>query len=264
MIGASARPWVSRIVRLGYLAKGLIYSLMGLLAFRVAFGMRGGQLTDPSGVLRSLLSQRFGRVMLMLIGIGIVGYAAYYIFEAAADLRRRGGGRRGWTTRGLAIIKAAFYGLVGIQALLVVFFDRRPRDGTEQGAGAVMQFPMGEWLLMAIGVGVAIYGVTQLQMVWRGGVDDDIDASRVRREAPWILSLGRFGIAARSVIIILMGTTFARSGWRGRASDADGYRDALATVASFHPSLLGAIGAGLLAFGIYQLCHARYARIAIR
>ncbi len=180
MISASARPWVARLVRLGYLAKGLIYSLIGALAIRVAFGMSGGRLTDPSGVLRTLLTQRFGRVMLTLVGIGIVGYAAYYIFEAAADLRHRGGGRRGWTNRGLTMIKAAVYGVVGIQALSVVFFDRRPRDGTEQGASAVMQFPMGEWLLMAIGVGVAIYGITQLKMVWRGGVDDDIDASRVQ------------------------------------------------------------------------------------
>jgi hypothetical protein len=264
VLDVSVRPWVARVVRLGYLAKGLIYSLMGLLALRVAFGMRGGRLTDPSGVLRTVLSQRFGRVMLVLIGIGIVGYAAYYIFEAAADLRRRGGGMRGWTDRGLTMIKAAVYGVVGIQALSVVLFDRRPRDGTEQGASAVMQFPMGEWLLMAIGVGVAIYGITQLRMVWRGGADDDIDASRVRREAPWILSLGRFGIAARSVIIILIGATFARSGWRGRASDAGGYRDALATIASFHPWLLGAIGAGLLAFGVYQLMHARYAKLAVR
>jgi hypothetical protein len=264
VLDVSVRPWVARLVRLGYLAKGLIYSLIGILAIRLALGMRGGRLTDPSGVLRTLLSQSFGRVMLALIGIGIVGYAAYYIFEAAADLRQRGGGRRGWTNRGLTIIKAAVYGAIGVQALLVVFFDRRPRDGTEQGASTVMQFPLGQWLLMAIGVGVAIYGITQLKMVWRGGVDDDIDASRVRREAPWILPLGRFGIAARSVIIILMGMTFARSGWRGRASDADGYREALATVASFHPWLLGAIGAGLLAFGIYQLCYARYARIAIR
>lgn len=264
MISASPRPWVARLVALGYLAKGLIYSLIGVLAIRLAFGMRGGRLTDPSGVLRTVLSQRFGRVMLLVIGVGIVAYAAYYIFEAAADLRRRGGGRRGWISRGMTMIKAAVYGAVGIQALLVVLFDRRPRDGTEQSADAVMQFPLGEWLLMAIGVGVAIYGITQVRMVWRGDVDDDIDASRVRREAPWILPLGRFGIAARSVIIILMGLTFARSGWRGRASDADGYREALETVASFHPALLGAIGAGLLAFGLYQLCYARYARITTR
>ena len=263
MLDTAVRPWVARVVRLGYLAKGLIYSLMGILALRVVFGMSGGRLTDPSGILRTLLSQPFGRLLLAAIGIGIVGYAAYYIFEAVADLRRRGGGTHGWTDRALTIIKAAVYGAVGVQALLVVFFDRLPVDRTEQGARAVMQFPLGEWLLMAIGIGVAIYGITQLRMVWRGGVDDDIDASRVRREAPWILPLGRFGIAARSVILLLMGATFARSGWRGRAADADGYREALRTIASFDPWLLTAIGAGLLCFGVYQLCHARYAKLAV-
>jgi hypothetical protein len=262
MLDRAVRPWVGRVVRLGYFAKGIIYSFIGVLALRLAFGLRGGRLTDPSGVLRTLLTQPFGRVMLAIIGIGIVGYAAYYIFEAAADLRRRGGGTRGWSSRGLTIIKAAVYGAIGVQALLVVFFDRLPRDRTEDGAGTVMQFPMGEWLLIAIGLGVAFYGFTQLRMAWRGGVDDDINVSRVSREAPWILSLGRFGTAARSVIIILMGTTFARSGWRGRAADADGYREALRTIASFDPWLLAAIGAGLLAFGLYQLCYARYARIA--
>jgi hypothetical protein len=211
-----------------------------------------------------VLSQRFGRVMLLVIGIGIVGYAAYYIFEATADLRGRGGGRRGWTSRGLTMIKAAVYGAVGIQALMVVLFDRRPVDGTEPGARAVMQFPLGEAVVIAIGIGIAVYGATQLGMVWRGQLDDEIDVSRVGREAPWILTLGRFGIAARSVILVLMGATFARSGWRGRASDADGYRDALRTIASFDPWLLAAIGAGLLCFGVYQLCHARYVRLALR
>ena len=260
---ATVRPWVARVVRLGYLAKGLIYSLIGVLAVRLALGMDGGRLTDPSGVLRTLLSQRYGTLLLAIIGFGIVGYAAYYIFEAVADVRRRGGGVHGWADRILTIIKAAVYGVIGIQALLVVFLDRVPRDGTEQGARAMIRFPMGQWLLIAIGIGVAIYGITQLRMVWRGGADDDIDVSRVRREAPWVLWLGRFGTAARSVIIVLMGTTFAWSGWRGRASDADGYREALRTVASFDPWLLTAMGAGLLAFGLYQLCHARYAKIAI-
>lgn len=258
------RPWVAPVVRLGYLAKGLIYSLIGVLALRVALGMSGGRLTDPSGVLRTVLSQRFGRVMLAIIGIGIVGYAAYYIFEAAADLRHRGGGIRGWSSRGLTMIKAAVYGTIGAQALLLVFFDRRPVDGTEQGARTVMQFPLGDWLLMAIGIGVAMYGMAQLKMAWSGGAEGNIDVSRVRREAPWILPLGRFGSGARSVILILMGATFARSGWRGRAADADGVRDALRTIASFDPWLLTAIGAGLLCFGLYQLCHARYVKLALR
>ena len=39
-ISSAAQPWVSRIVRLGYLAKGVIYTSIGALAMRVAFGMR--------------------------------------------------------------------------------------------------------------------------------------------------------------------------------------------------------------------------------
>jgi hypothetical protein len=102
-----------------------------------------------------------------------------------------------------------------------------------------------------------------LHMVWRGGVDEDIDVARVRREASWLLPFGRFGTAARSVILLLIGGTMAVSGLRERPSDADGYSEAMSTISSFNPWLLFAIGAGLLCFGIYQLCHARYAKIAI-
>ena len=130
-----------------------------------------------------------------MIGIGIVGYAAYYLFEAIADLRHKGGGLRGWRDRGLTIIKAAAYGTIGIQALMIVFLDGRPRGNPEDQARAVMRFPLGAVLLILIGVGVAIYGFTQIKMAWHGQVDEDIDAARVRREASWVLPLGRAGAA---------------------------------------------------------------------
>ena len=263
MLNASVQPWVARLVRLGYLAKGLIYSLIGVLAMRVAFGMRGGRLTDASGVLATLLRQPFGLVMLVLVGVGIVGYAAYYLFEAVADLRRKGGGLGGWIARSLAIIKAAAYGTIGIEALNIALLGGRGGGDAEDNARLVMRFPLGEVLLLVVGLGVASYGLTQLKMAWDGGVDEDIDAPLVRREAAWILPFGRFGTAARSVILVLMGSTLAWSGLRERPADADGYSEALRTVASFNPWLLAAIGAGLLCFGVYQLCHARYARISV-
>ena len=263
MLDAAVKPWVSRAVRLGYVAKGLIYSLIGVLALRVAFGMRGGRLTDASGVLMTLLRQRFGVILLTIIGIGILAYAGYYVFEAVADLRRKGSDARGWFDRSLTIIKAVVYGAIGIEALGIVFLNDRSSSDAEDNARLVMRFPLGDVLLVLIGIGVAIYGVSQLRMTWRGGSDEDIDAARVRREAPWILTLGRFGTAARSVILLIMGGTMAASGLRERPADADGYSEALSTMASFHPWLLAAIGAGLLCFGIFQFCHARYAKIAI-
>jgi hypothetical protein len=263
-IKPSVQPWVSRIVRLGYLAKGVIYMSMGALAMRVAFGMRGGRLTDPSGILLQILRQPFGTALLTITGVGIVGYAGYYLFEAIADLRRKGGGVRGWLERSLTIVKAFAYGTIGVQALAIVFAGDRPRSNPEQQAGAVMDFPLGWILLALIGAGVAIYGVTQIRMAWQGRADEDIDVTRVRREAAWVLPLGRAGTAARGVILVMMGSGLALAGARERPSHADGSREVLAALASINPWLLGAMGTGLLCFGLYQLFHARYARLPLR
>ena len=258
-------PWVSLVVRLGFFAKGLIYALIGVLALRVAFGLRGSRIVDASGALRTLLRQPFGQVLLIVIAIGILGYAGYYIFEAWVDVRRKGGGIRGWSQRGLTIIKAVVYGLIGVEALRLTFVDRRPSgDSAEDTARTVMLFPLGDWFLVLVGIGVAVYGVKQFWMTWQGRFDDDIDVPRVRREVPWLLQFGRFGIGARSIIIVLMGITLLLAGIQHRPSNADGYRESLLAILSqpFGPWLLAAIGAGLFCFGVFQLCHVRYARIA--
>jgi hypothetical protein len=259
----AVRPWVGRLVRLGYLAKGLIYFLIGVLALSLALGMRGGRLTDASGVLATLLQQPFGRMLLLAIGIGIVTYAAYYLFEAIADLRRLGGGVRGWLNRSLTIIKALAYGTIGIEALNLVLFNRPSGGDAEDNARLVMRFPLGEVLLILVGIGIAVYGFTQLKMAWEGKADDELDVARVRREAAWILPLGRIGTTARGVILVGMGVTLLWSGMQERPANADGYSEVLATIASVDPWLLVAMGAGVLCFGLFQLCHARYAKLAV-
>jgi hypothetical protein len=259
-------PWVGRIVRLGYLAKGLIYSLIGLLAFRVAIGLRGGRIVDASGALRTLLRQPFGQILLVVIGAGILGYAAYYIFEAVMDVRRKGGGVRGWAERSLTILKAGVYGLVGLEALRLVFIGRRSSGDAEGAARTVMQFPFGDWFLVLVGLGVVVYGVSQLKQTWDGRFGDTFDVSRARREMPWLLPLGRFGTGARSIIIVLMGFALFLAGMQRRPSNADGFRESLISIVSqpFGPWLLGAMGAGLFCYGVFQFFHARYLRIALR
>ena len=262
-VPTAVRPWVGRLVRLGYIAKGLIYFLIGVLALRLGLGMRGGRLTDPSGVLITLLRQPFGRMLLLGIGIGIVAYAAYYLFEAIADLRRLGGGVQGWFHRSLTIIKAVAYGTIGIEALNIVLFNRRSSGDAEDNARLVMRFPLGDVLLVLVGLGIAIYGFSQLKMAWDGKADDDLDAARVQREAKWIFALGRIGTTARGVILIGMGVTLLWSGLQERPANADGYSEVLATVAAVNPWLLAAMGVGVVSFGLFQLCHARYAKLAV-
>ncbi len=263
MASSTAKPWVLRLVRLGYMAKGVIYVLVGMLAMRVGFGMSGGRLTEPSGVLVDLVRQPFGLVMLTTVGIGIVAYAAYYTVEAIADLRRKGSSWAGRFDRGLTIFKAVAYGVIGIQALMFALLGDRPSGTPEDQARTVLQLPLGSFLLILLGIGVAIYGATQVKMAWDGGADEDIDAAWARREARWVLPLGRVGVGARAIILVLIGIGMALAGVRERPSDADGYRDVLDMIASINPWLLSVMGAGLLCFGLYHLCHVRYAKLAL-
>ena len=95
-VAPEIRPWMSGMIRLGYAAKGIIYLLIGTLAFRLAVGFDGGQVTDGSGALRTFLRQPFGLILLTAIGIGILAYSGWQIVEgfveaahAFADAQRR-------------------------------------------------------------------------------------------------------------------------------------------------------------------------------
>lgn len=261
-MSSRAQPLLGRLVRLGYLAKGLIYSLIGMLALRVGIGMRGGRITDPTGVLMTLLRKPFGAALLALIAIGIISYSLYYIVEAIADLRHKGGGLRGWGGRSLTMIKAFAYGTIGVQALVLVVRNRGTSKSTEDTARTVLLFPLGDVLLALIGAGIVIYAISQLRSAWRGHVDDDMDMPRVRREAAWIVPVGRFGTVARSVILTLMGGTLVFAALHEHPTDVDTFSEALATIASFHPLLLATMGAGLICFGVYEGCRARYVTLA--
>ena len=46
-----ARPWVDRIARVGYVAKGVVYATIGVLALREDLGY-GGATTGPIGAMR--------------------------------------------------------------------------------------------------------------------------------------------------------------------------------------------------------------------
>ena len=258
------KPWVVPMVKVGYAAKGLIYLLIGTLAFRLAAGLDGGRLTDASGTLRIVLRQPFGLVLLGVIGAGILTYAAWQIVEAIWDTRRKGGGVRGWIQRSLTIIKGVAYGTIGWEALRIVLGIRgRSRDAREMAAN-VMAFPLGDWFLVLVGLGVAIYGGREIWNAWQCRFGDDLDHRRLCREAGnWAVVIGRFGNGARGVLLIVIGFALTRSGLDRRPAEAGGIDESLWTLLSqpFGPWLLAAVAAGLTCFGIFQFLHARYAKI---
>lgn len=258
------RPWMTRLVRVGYAAKGVLYLLIGGLALQLAVG-EGGRLTDASGALRSVLGKPFGLVLLAAIGVGLLAYAAWEFSGAFWLPRLRHHHGKVWLQRAGSVVKSVGYGAVGWEALQLVMGVRGlSGNNTDEYAREAMQLPLGQWAVVAIGIGIAIYGIVQARNAWQARIGEDLDQSALRREGlGWVVNVGRVGIGARGVVFVAMGALLARAGFDRRPSEAGGMAEALGTLLTqpFGATLLAITSAGLICFGVWQLLHARYARV---
>jgi hypothetical protein len=260
---AELRPWVRRAVRVGYAAKGIIYLLIGTLAIRLAIGL-GGELTDSSGALRTIVQQPFGMALLTIVGVGILAYAGWEITEGIADHKRKGTDAGGLLSRGLTVLKGTVYGLVGVQALRMVMGSSGSTRDADDYARTAMEFPLGGAFLVAVGLGVAAYGISQVVDAWKAKVGEDLDARQLRSEGgAWLIHVGRAGIGARGIILALVGGALARAGFDERPSEASSMPEAMWTLFSqpYGKWLLASVAAGLICYGVFQILHARYARL---
>ncbi len=68
--------WIRVVARLGFIAKGVIYFSIGLLAFQIAVGM-GGQTAGSAQILQHIVSQPFGKALLVFCTVGLLAHVAW-------------------------------------------------------------------------------------------------------------------------------------------------------------------------------------------
>ena len=255
---------IEPLARLGYASKAVIYALIGILAAAAAFN-RGGRVTDTSGALRVILSQPFGQLLLVILGVGLCGYAVWRFLDAWQDPDRRGHDFSGLVIRIGGVIRGLVYGALGLEAFRLVRGLRGSTGReTELWTGRLMALPFGGWLVAIAGLIVAIYGISQLITAIRVHVEDTIDLTGV--PPAWRLPLtrvSRFGVGARGVIVAVLGVFLTRAGVTHNPSAAAGTRESMIEIANAVQGrwLLLGIAAGLFAYGVDQALHAKCRRI---
>jgi hypothetical protein len=263
---ADAAPWIERLARVGYVAKAVLYGTIGVLAAAAAAGT-GGKETDTRGAMATVLDAPFGKVLLIAIALGLLGYAAWRFAAAVVDPEHRGS-----DAKGLAI-RASYFGRGAIHVGLAYSAIRlamghsgqasssgaRAKDMT---ATAMDTHGGGEWLVWAIALGVGAYGAYQLYRAATATLGKELDLGRAQGETGgWIIAMCRLGIAARGVVFIAIGWMLSRAAADHNANRAGGISDALRTLERLGHGPFTAIAIGLIAYGGYQLVNARYRRI---
>ena len=254
-----AFEWLSRA---GFLARALVYGIIGVLALKLAVG-HGGKLANQQGALHTVAHQPFGKLLLTLVAVGLGGYSLWRFVRAGI-----GHGPEGSDTgfeRVSAFASGIAYGAICTLAIEILLgAGRRSEVSPKKSTAGVFGWPGGTWI---VGLAGAVMIVVALYQGYRGLTKKFLDDSKVEEMGPtvkkWIGRLGLIGHVARMIVFALIGIFLVKAAIDYNPNKAVGLDGALAKLAhnSYGPLLLGIVATGLIAFGLYSLSDARYRRI---
>lgn len=264
-----ASGWIEPLGRLGYAAKGVVYAIVGVLAAQAAIGV-GGETTDTRGALQRIVGAPFGRVLLGLVAVGLLGYAIWRMVQAFMDTENKGSDAKGYLVRaGYALIGIAYIGLALSAVQILRGSDGGGNAGqVQQGWTArLLAQPFGQWLVGLIGAIVIGVGLYQLYKGLSAKFRDELKLGEMSAtEQRWALRSGRLGLVAFGAVFAIVGVLLIAAARQDDASRASGVAGALAALAAqpYGPWLLGLVAVGLVAYGFFCLVEARYRRMLIR
>ncbi|GHA68563.1 membrane protein [Lysobacter bugurensis] len=246
--------WVPPLARLGYAAKGVVYLIIGYLAFRAATA--AGSPEGATGALSSLADETGGQLLLLLVALGLLAHAAWRVVQGVLDPEHHEHDAKHMALRAFYLLSAVIYGSLAWTAFQLSRGRSQGGDGSGQQLwiAKLMDLPAGRWLVMAAGLGVIAYGLHQLVKAWKADV-----RSHMTRDDQWIVALGRLGIGARGLVLLPVGWFVFNAGRHYNAQAAGGTDQALQMLD--RGGLLAVVGIGLVAYGLHQFAKAAWRRI---
>ena len=256
-----------RFARFGMFAKGTVYVILGILTAMAAFNIGGGQTTGKSGALEFVYYQPFGKILLGIVALGLIGYVIWRWIQAfkdpeanaSDDGKKRGAKRFGYFVSGLV------YGYIAFEAIRMLL-----SSGASSGGGnsqkqslvaQVLEWPAGQWIVGLIAViffGKAFY---QFYRSLSGKFDKKVKDSQLDQRVKKILhNAGFVGYLARGVVVSVIGYFFLQAALQSNPQQVEGTKGAFQFISSMTagPWLLGIISIGLACYGVFMFVKARY------
>jgi hypothetical protein len=249
------------LARAGLAARGVIYAVIGVLAIKLALG-DGGKTTNQNGALQTIAKQPFGKALLIVVAVGLAGYATWRLLRAAIghgpessdDTKERVAG----------VVSGIAYGAVCVTAVSILIGSGGGSGSPDKATGGVLDWPAGRVLVVI--AGLIVIGVG-LEQGYKGIKRKFLEKSKTEEMSQSVESaftgLGVFGHLARMVVFTLIGYFFIRAAIDYNPDKAASLDGALAALgqAPYGPVLLGVVAAGLIGFAAYSIADARYRRV---
>lgn len=251
------------LARAGFAASGILHVLVGAIAIRLATGGSGS--ADVSGAVAELASQPAGTFLLWSSFAACAALALWQVSDAVFDYShlptKEKAGKK---------LKAAAQALVftGLALTLASFAMGTGSGGDNQQSASdltiwLIKAPGGVALLVLVGVGMAVTGV----VYGVRGIKKSFEKHLVLPSSPpartAVTALGVAGYVAKGIVLLLTGLLIALATLRAHPEESTGLDGGLKALRDqpFGIYLLGAVGAGLICYGLYMMVRARLARM---
>lgn len=251
--------------RLGYAARGLVYLAIGVIAVLAAADLT----PRPAGtgdVLELWATWPLGLFLITALAACLIAFSGWRVLQAVFDADHHGSTPRAWAIRAGQAVSGLVYGALAVSALELLdgledIGEADETDSARTAAAEILAWPHGDWVVIAGGVVLLAVGLGNLAQ----GLLQDF-GKRLHCGADvcrWVVPLGRAGYIGRGLATLPLGLFLLRAGWEVRSSDVRTWADALHAVEAqpFGSAMLGALGLGLTAFGLFGVVEAVFRRI---
>jgi hypothetical protein len=255
---ASGSPAAHFLARAGLTARGVIYILVGWVAVLVALG-RSSREADQQGALQLLAGKSYGQVSLWVLGIGFAGYALWRLSEAAFGVTGEPPGA------GPTLARAVVYAGLSYLTFTVISGTDRSQSRRQQDITATaMQHTVGRWLVGLAGLIIVICGLALVVEGVRRKFMKFLRTAQMSARMRRVVELfGMSGTIARGLVFALVGALVIDAAVTHKASQSGGIDKALLTLRAqpFGEFLMMLAALGLVIFGVYGLCEARWRKV---
>jgi hypothetical protein len=266
--GAAAQnrhDWISVFGRVGLVAKGVSYALVGFLAVEVALG-KGGRATSRQGALATIAGHSWGKVLLVTLAIG---FAAYALWRLAETIWPSGDDRflERTAKRIGTLARAAIYAGLTYSALKIAFGSggqESQNAKAHQATAQVLSWDNGKWILGVAGGAVVAAGLYNAYRGLTSKFTKHWDTARMSATARrWGERIGLVGLVARAIVFGLVGAFMIKAAIEYDPREAIGLDGALQKLANqaYGSWLLGLTAAGLVAYALFCFSEARYREV---
>lgn len=249
--------------RAGYVARGVLYLVIAVLALRLAWGV-SEEAVNQQGALREIADRPAGRALLVVMVVGLAGYAVFRLVMATFGETPEAG-RHDAADRLGALASGIAYAAFAVFAVRILTGGSGSGDGQAQRTTAgVFDWPAGRYLVGAAGVAfLAVAAYQAHRAVTRRFLED----SKTGEMGPGVRRaftvLGVAGIGARAAAFALIGGWVLNAAVEFDPREAVGLDGALArlTQQDLGTVALVAVAVGFVMFAGHSVMDARFRKI---